>query len=170
MNTRTKILLATGAIAAAVLFIFATRGIPPPTPNPPGTWSFAVLGDAPYGPFEQLRHAQVLQALNQHDLSFVIHVGDIFWRPCSDQHYNQALGWYNGLRHPVVYTPGDNEWIDCWQPGSGAFVPRERLGSLRQIFYSHPGRSLGAETIPLKSQGGHEPYAEFVENARWSHA
>jgi hypothetical protein len=126
------------------------------------------MGDAPYSPLEEVRFRQVLRALDQHDLSFVIHIGDIFWRPCSDTHYNQALGWLMGVRHPLIYTPGDNEWADCWEPMSGRFKPRERLDRIRQIFYEHPDRSLGSERIPLVSQGAGGPYTAFVENARWS--
>ncbi len=152
-----------------VVVFLLTRGPEAPTPNPPGTFSFAVLGDAPYYAWEEIQYRFVLQSLDAHDLGFVVHVGDIFWRPCTDEHYRQALGWLNGLRHPVIYTPGDNEWVDCWEPGSGGFVPRERLDRLRQIFFADPTRSLGGSRLSLVSQGGREPYPEFVENARWVH-
>jgi hypothetical protein len=62
----------------------------------------------------------------------------------------------------VVYTPGDNEWFDCWEPDSGGFMPQERLGRLREIFFNPPTESLGGRRIPLVSQ------PEFVENVRWA--
>jgi hypothetical protein len=99
----------------------------------------------------------------------VIHVGDIFWRPCTDEHYQQALERFNSLRHPVIYTPGDNEWTDCWERQSGGFKPTERLDRIRQIFFANHTRSLGQNPIALVSQGDREPYKEFVENARWVH-
>jgi hypothetical protein len=157
--------IASAALAAALLiFVLATRGPESATPIPPGTFAFAVLGDAPYFSWEELQFRRVRQALDANDLAFVIHVGDVFWRPCTDDHYREALGWLDELRHPVIYTPGDNETCDCWEPGSGAFAPQERWAALRRIFFSHPTRSLGRTSLPLASQGG-----EFLENARWTY-
>lgn len=120
------------------------------------------MGDAPYNLPEELRFRLVLRDLDAHDLSTVISVGDIFWRPCTDQMYEGARDHFNGLRHPVVYTPGDNEWFDCWEAGSGGYEPQERLARLRQIFYTTPAQSLGGRKIPLVSQ------PEHIENVRWT--
>ena len=160
-----------GAIVllSLVAFVLFTRGPETPTPNPSGTFSFAVLGDAPYDNLEEIQYRLVLESLNSHDLSWVIHVGDIFWRPCTDEHYQQTLDRFNSLRHPVIYTPGDNEWTDCWERQSGGFKPMERLDRIRQIFFANHTRSLGQNSIALVSQGDREPYQEFVENTRWVH-
>lgn len=159
-----------GAILLVLVVVFLlTRGPEAPTPNPPGTFSFAVMGDAPYYAWEELQYRLVLQTLDANDLSWVIDVGDIFWRPCTDERYRQTLNEFNGLRHPVIYIPGDNEWTDCWEPGSGGFLPQDRLNRIRQIFFQNPTRSLGRSTLPLVSQAGREPFPEFVENARWVH-
>jgi hypothetical protein len=160
---RTRRIGCAALAAALVVFILFTRGIDPPKPNPPGTLSFAVLGDAPYYGLEEIKYRRVLKELNANDFAFVVHVGDIFWRPCTDGHYRQALGWMNSLRHPVVYTPGDNETFDCWERGSGGYAPQSRFARIRQIFFANPTRSLGKTAMPLASQGG-----EFVENARWT--
>jgi hypothetical protein len=154
------------AYLVAVLLLglawFLTRGLRPPTPNPPGTFSFGVMGDAPYNVLEEVQFRLVLQDLDAHDLTMVISVGDIFWRPCSDEMYLRARDQFNAIRHPVVYTPGDNEWFDCWEAGSGGYEPQERLGRLRQIFYTTPAQSLGARKIALVSQ------PDFIENVRWT--
>ena len=157
------------ALLVLVVLFLITRGPEAPTPNPPGTFSFAVLGDAPYYEWEDLQYRLVLQALDAHDLSWVIDVGDIFWRPCSDELYRRNLERFNGLRHPVIYTPGDNEWTDCWEPRSGGFAPLDRLSRIRQIFFNDANRSLGGRALPLLSQENREPFGEFVENVRWSH-
>jgi hypothetical protein len=68
----------------------------------------------------------------------------------------------------VIYTPGDNEWTDCWEAGSGGFAPPERLVRIRRIFFADPRRSLGSKPLPLQPQGGAGEFPEFVENARWS--
>jgi calcineurin-like phosphoesterase family protein len=155
-------------LLSLVVFVLLTRGPEAPTPNPPGTFSFAVLGDAPYYGWEEIQYRLVLQSLNSHDLSLIIHVGDIFWHPCTDEHYRETLGQFNSLRHPLIYTPGDNEWTDCWEPGSGGFKPQDRLVRIRQVFFTNPNRSLGQNSLPLISQSGREPFQEFVENARWT--
>src|SRR5262245_34671002 len=130
-------------IAALVAFVIIKRGPEPPTPTPPGTWTFAVMGDAPYYWWEELKFRLVLRELDANDLNFIVHVGDVFWRPCSDEHYREALGWLDGQRHPLIYTPGDNETFDCWEPGSGGYRPQDRFAAVRRIFFSHPARSLG---------------------------
>lgn len=156
---------------AALVAVVSTRGISPPAPNAPGTFSFAVLGDAPYVALhgETLQYRLVLKDIDAHDLSLVLHVGDIFWYPCSDARYRQTLDEFNRLRHPVIYTPGDNEWADCWTETTGSFEPLERLARLRQIFYVPPTQSLGGRRVAVVSQGGREPFVEFVENVRWTH-
>src|SRR5690242_9298223 len=35
---------------------------------------------------------------------------------CSDAVILRALDWMGRADHPLLYTPGDNEWGDCWQP------------------------------------------------------
>jgi len=169
VNRRRRIwFVAVILVVLIVVFLF-TRGPEAPTPNPPGTFSFAVLGDAPYYDWEDLQYRLVLQELDANDLSCVLDVGDIFWHPCTDERYRKTLDRFNALRHPVIYTPGDNEWVDCWESGSGSYAPQERLDRIRQIFFDNPTRSLGGRTIPLVSQAGHDPYPEFVEHARWAH-
>jgi hypothetical protein len=169
VSSQRKIWVGVSVLLLLVVFVLFTRGSETPTPNPPGTFSFAVLGDAPYDGWEEIQYRLVLKSLNSHDLSWVIHVGDIFWRPCTDEHYQQTLEQLNSLRHPLIYTPGDNEWTDCWERQSGGFKPTERLDRIRQIFFVNPTRSLGQNPLPLVSQVGREPYQEFVENARWVH-
>ena len=142
-----------GILVILLVISFLRRGLDPPAPNPPGSFSFGVMGDAPYNVLEEAQFRLVLRDLDAHDLSTVISVGDIFWRPCSDEMYARARDQFNGLRHPVVYTPGDNEWFDCWEPGSGGYEPQERLARLRQIFYTsstrHRHRVLVAGGLPL---------------------
>ncbi len=162
------LLLVGVTLAAAAVQVTSHRATP--TPTPPGSFAFAALGDAPYYPWEAPRFRLVLQDIDAHDLRWVLHVGDIFWRPCTDDHYRTALDRFNGLRHPVIYSPGDNEWTDCGERGSGGFAPLERLASLRRIFFVNPRQSLGGTRIPLATQADRPPFGEFVENARWSHA
>jgi hypothetical protein len=167
---RRRTIWITGVVVLSLgVVVLATRGLPEPTPDPPGAFSFAVLGDAPSHVWEEVQYRLVLRALDAHDLGFVLHVGDIFWRPCTDERYERTLDGLNGLRHAVIYTPGDNEWTDCWEPGSGGYAPRERLERIRQIFFADPTRTLGGSTLPLIRQSSGGTSGEFVENARFTH-
>src|SRR5688572_27251816 len=159
---RIQLLIIALLVAGLIVFV-ALSGRENMRPAPPGTFSFAVLGDAPYYVWEEMQYRFVLRSMDASDLRFVLHVGDIFWRPCSDARYAKTRDQFNRLRHPVIFTPGDNEWADCWEPQSGGFLPLERLARLRQIFYPVPARSLGARPIALAHQ------QTFIENARWEH-
>lgn len=163
--------LAAGLLIIAAAFaalVLSTSGPPAPTTNPPGTFAFGALGDAPYDLFEDWRYPLMLQDMDGNDLAFAIHVGDIFWRPCSDERYERSLRWFNGLKHPLIYVPGDNEWADCWTRQEGGFNPRERLAHLRRTLYPRPAASLGRRAVPLETQSADPAFAEFVEHARWS--
>ena len=168
LRRRVSLVVVGAAVVAAA--ISTTRRPQVPVANPPGSFAFAALGDAPYYSWEQRRFRLLLRDMDAHDLSWVVHIGDIFDRPCTDDHYRTALDRFNRLRHPVIYTPGDNEWADCWLPGSGGFAPRERLASLRKIFFAEPHRSLGGKHLELETQADRREFGEFVEHTRFSHA
>ena len=131
-------------VAAFTALVLSTSGPPPPTPNPPGTFAFGALGDAPYYPWEDWRYPLMLQDIDGNDLAFSIHVGDIFWRPCSDDRYERSLRWFNGLKHPLIYVPGDNEWADCWTRAGRRLQPSRSTGSVAP----HPVSAAGVESGP----------------------
>jgi hypothetical protein len=166
-----KRLITVALLGVIVAALISTSGNPAPVPNPPGTFAFAALGDAPYVRMhgETLRYRLVLRDLDAHDLDLVLHVGDILWYPCSDERFRQTLEEFNRLRHPVIYTPGDNEWTDCWEEIAGEYEPLGRLASLRRIFFATPTQSLGGRRVPVASQSSQEPFKEFVEHIRWAH-
>lgn len=143
-------------------------GSEPPPVDPPGTFAFAVLGDAPYSGFDEQRFDHVIEELEADDLAWVIHVGDILDAPCSDEAYRDRLQLFDRLAHPVVYTPGDNEWTDCWGRAQGGHRPLERLERLRGLFFDEPDRALGRERLDLESQADDPEWGQFVENRRWT--
>jgi hypothetical protein len=169
MTTKRWVLLAIAL--AVVVLIVVTSGPPRPTPNRPGAaFSFAALGDAPYFAWEEIRYPLALKDMDENDVAFIIHVGDIFWRPCTDEMYRKTLARFDALHHPVIYTPGDNEWTDCWEKGSGGFRPQERLQRIREIFYApHPASGHPLPAGRGEGLGGLVRQAEFIENARWEH-
>jgi hypothetical protein len=141
--------------------------MPDAQPLPPGCFAFGVFGDGPYRAWEVGRFRRLLHDVNRTDVVWLIHVGDIFMYPCTDDNYRRSLNAMNSIDHPVVYTPGDNEWADCHGDIAGGYDPLERLAFLRSFFFAAPDRSLGAQPMRLESQGEDSTHAEFVENARW---
>ena len=162
-----------GRLIVAAIAVFAIVGMaldrnePAPDDPAPGTFAVAFMGDAPYYIWEDIQFRRVLRQLDDSELAAVVSVGDMFWRPCSDEMYNKHFAYFESLRHPVIYTPGDNEWADCHEPRVGGYEPLDRLATIRRVFFADPTRSLGGRQIELASQGAGSAFDEFVENVRW---
>jgi hypothetical protein len=132
---------------------------------------FVAFGDMPYCrpetpercAVEEGRVARLMGAINAARPAFSIFVGDTKGGAelCTDDKLLRAFTWMGLADHPLVYTPGDNEWTDCWQDRAGRFDPLERLALLRARFFAGP-TSLGRRPMPLLRQA-----APTVENARW---
>ncbi len=142
-------------------------GPPPLEPVAPEYFAFGIFGDGPYYPWENGPWRRTLEDAAAADLTFFVHVGDFLWAPCSDELYRRRLDEMNGLPHPVVYIPGDNEWVDCYGRREGRHDPLERLDALRTVFYSRPGTSLGGNPMPLTTQAKDPAFAGYPEHARW---
>jgi len=145
----------------------ASCDLPPAELLRDGTFAFGVFGDGPYRSWENGRFRRLIRDVNGTDLQWFVHIGDILWFPCSDEALTGRRDALNTIRHPVIYTPGDNEWTDCHERIAGSWSPLERLDRLRAIFFARPGRSLGGRTMSVETQGSDSTFAEFVENLRW---
>lgn len=117
-------------------------------------FSFGVIGDIPYGAAEIAKFPARIQDINADSaLKFVTHVGDIKngSSVCSDEYFQHIRAEFDTFEHPLIFTPGDNEWVDCHRANNGAYNPLERLDKLREVFFNEPGKTLGA-TMPVKTQ------------------
>jgi hypothetical protein len=128
-------------------------------------FTFGALGDTPYTRVEEALFPGLLAGINNEDLAFVVHVGDFkaAWAPCSDELFRQRREWFDLVRHPFVFVPGDNEWTDCHGFQAGGHDPLERLAKLRELF-SGGEESLGRRRIRLARQS-----PDYPEHARWRH-
>ena len=133
-------------------------------------FTFAIIGDAPYKQREEAPFERMLERLDRDiDLAFVIHVGDIGAGrgTCTDNGYERRARQLDRTRHPMMYTPGDNEWVDCRSMG---FDPVERLARLREVFFGDD-QSLGLVKLPLEVQQDESPgCTRYPENRAWSRA
>lgn len=130
-------------------------------------FTFAAIGDVPYGPPEEL--STLAERLNRQPIAFTLHLGDIKTGTsrCSDDVYLKIHDLFNGFDQPLIYTPGDNEWTDCHRYLAGSYDPLERLEKIRSLFFAR-AESLGKEKIPVQSQRADARHARHVENLRWS--
>ena len=118
---------------------------------------FVALGDMPYGP-DLLRgppYRHLIDQINAQKLPFAIHVGDFKdgLAHCTDDEYERQYRYFQRFERALVYTPGDNDWLDCQRQGDDQL---ERLQALRQRFFAG-AQSLGQQ--PLAQQ----PQAELMQ-------
>lgn len=148
----------------------------------------AAFGDWPYNSTLLNAAPRLIDSVNaDKEVSLVLHVGDIHSgsMPCTSAGVLPPIptsnpGWNLGIfaqfqkfRSPVVYTPGDNEWTDCHktkQAKSGD--PLKELSSVRNMFFSRPGHTLGLTDKLVYSQAQHfDPQyptdGDYVENVIW---
>jgi len=119
----------------------------------PDAFAFGVMGDIPYTEDEERVFPELLKRTDAEALAFVIHVGD-FKRErdeCSDSVYAQRKAQFDSSAHPLIFTPGDNDWTDCRRPKIGPRDPIERLARLRQVFFANR-QSLGRSPIETAAQ------------------
>jgi hypothetical protein len=151
--------LAVGAVVAAPHAHAETR---------PAPYTFAVIGDVPYGDPAQAAFPSFVAGINADpDVAMVTHLGDIKSgsTTCDDQRFTTVRHDFDGFADPLVYTPGDNEWTDCHRANNGAYHPLERLAAVRSTFFPHPGTTLG-EPVPVTSQADRA----IPENVRYQRA
>ncbi len=142
-------------------------------------FSFTAFGDMPYclptAPqdcaAEHGRVARLVGQINATRPAFTLYVGDTKGgsEVCTDDTVLRAFSFFGLATHPLIYTPGDNEWTDCWQDRAGRFDPLERLALIRARFFAD-SRSLGRQRMALVRQADTDPaHRLYVENARWQH-
>jgi hypothetical protein len=179
--------LAAGAITAGIAVAGRGNGN-----NKTFQYAVGLWGDLPYSDVQaQAGVPNLIADMNSSGIVFSVHDGDLKAgsatpgsstpTTCADALYTQALGFFNSLKKPAVFTPGDNDWTDCDRVSNGPFNATERLQHERQLFFSGPyaDRSMGqsrlmqeVETAPLcvgwdYGTDSEVPNQPCVENRRW---
>lgn len=132
-------------------------------------FSFGVIGDMPYSAGEEPLVAAMLDQMGREPLEFILHVGDFKsgHSLCTDELYRERREMLDRSEHPLILTPGDNDWTDCHRFTGGGFDPVERLKRLRSDFYTDQ-ESLGRRRITLQRQSDDAKFAAYRENVRWT--
>ena len=159
------------------------RGIGGIEGNANAAYAIGLWGDLPYSAVQEtVGLPNLIADMNSQQLAFTVHDGDLKTGNgapiCNDALYTKALGWFSTLEAPAVFTPGDNDWVDCDRPNNGSFSSLERLTHERQLFFSTPN-TLGQRTFAQEIQStplclGERPdHSRFpqpcVENRRWTY-
>jgi hypothetical protein len=130
-------------------------------------YEFALIGDYPYtGRDERGMPNLVRDIRRQTDLAFVVHLGDLHnprMTDCSEELFRARHDLLMDLQHPLIYTPGDNDWADCKEQ------PEHYLQLIRNIFFADPQRSNGVNAFAVRSQGSGDEFPELVENVMWEY-
>ena len=206
---KSTLLFALAAVAAAT----ATAAVADDSPFQLllGASNVAVFGDAPYGvdaPYggkvtdtaEFAATPAFIEFVNSDpSISLVLHVGDIHSgkQNCTLAYDQSIYDLWTAFAHPLIYTPGDNEWSDCHKKGEGGGLydpaqdtivydtnpdqsltdyaggdPIANLTLVRQIFFSNPGHALAQQKLVLSQafayDRAHPSDAKFVENVIWT--
>ena len=87
--------------------------------------------------------------------------------PFSNETVQRTWDSFSKFDHPLVYTPGDNEWTDCHRKAAGSMDPLERLSVIRDRFFGS-SRSLGGGTpIEISIQSTDTNLRDYPENRMW---
>ncbi|HKS44844.1 MAG TPA: metallophosphoesterase [Amycolatopsis sp.] len=162
---------ALAVVAAGALTGAAVEVGPAAASAPTGEdgYTFAVIGDIPYGDAQIAAFPKVVAQINADPaVQWVDHLGDIKSGStvCSDEYFQLIKADFDQFADPLVYTVGDNEWTDCHRPNNGGYNPLERLAKIRQVFFPQPGHTLGRQGARVLSQAGQG----IPEDVRWERA
>ena len=136
-------------------------------------YTLAVFGDFPYGAAKIAEMPAFFASINADPkVDIVVHLGDIKAgsnSPCTDAYFAMIDSAFATFKDPLVYTPGDNEWVDCHQGGknNGFYLPTERLQAVRSLFFPVPGQTLGGRRKQVLTEADDAANSAYVENVMW---
>src|SRR5437016_1750857 len=89
------------------------------------TYAIGLWGDLPYSTTQAtIGVPNLIADMNSQDLAFTVHDGDLKQgsnSPCDNALYTNSLAYLNSLDAAAMFTPGDNDWVDCDRPSNGGF-------------------------------------------------
>ena len=130
--------------------------------------TLAIIGDSPYGASptdtaEFTKYPSYIAAINSDkDVSMVLHTGDIHSgkQYCTEDYNKSIFNQFSSSATPLIFIPGDNEWIDCQKVKQGGGTtnsyqlgdPYKNLDIVRSLFFSQPGKTLGKVAMSVNTQ------------------
>jgi len=164
--------------ACAVMAIVATAALAAQSINDENSgrqpYDIGLWGDLPYSTLQAtVGVPNLIDDINGQRLAFTVNDGDLKAGsgPCTNDVYERALGYFNALRSPAAFTPGDNDWVDCDRnPGVSSL---ERLDFERSFFFNTT-YTMGQRRLLQDVQTdalclGVSGQVPCVENRRWTY-
>ena len=111
---------------------------------------FVLFGDLQDSSAEgRERDAALIERINSTGPAFSVFIGDIKegGSPCTDALFDAMRAVLDGHEAPLIYTPGDNEWTDCWREPAGGFDAAERKAAVIFRFTVPARASASARSI-----------------------
>jgi Calcineurin-like phosphoesterase len=136
-------------------------------------YTLAVIGDTPYGPAKLAEFPALTDLINSDPkVDLVAHLGDIkagSSSPCTNEYMDSIRVLFDRFKDPFVYTPGDNEWVDCHvaSKNNGLYTPTERLQFVRGLFFPVAGQTLGGRKKQVLTEADDPANTQYVENTIW---
>ena len=95
----------------------------------PISTAFIALGDLPSDEKNYTLYEALIKDINLTNPSLVIHTGDnTHPGDCTNKTIDHGYNYMNSFDAPVLFTLGDNDWLDCQKSGYNSI---ERLKRIR---------------------------------------
>lgn len=133
------------------------------------SFDFAVIGNLPSSAAQEPYARRVLTAIDQErGMAFIVHNGNLKGprESCRDDLLLERKALLNTATLPLIYLPGENDWIACKMPQAGGFDALERLDFIRDNFFDSSS-SLGSAAYQLTRESEISRFSPYRENVRW---
>jgi hypothetical protein len=135
----------------------------------PSRFAFAVVANVITSQGDESAAQRLIDAIGRDpQIAFVVYDGNLkgAHEACSDHLLERRHDLLDASRQPLVFLPGERDWVTCGMSGSGAYDPVERLDFLRQNFFADPN-SLGQNPMTLTRESEVSRFRPYRENVRW---
>jgi hypothetical protein len=154
---------------ACVFLLAVTAGLPLVAYAQPPRFGFAVVANVISSQAEEAAAQRLIDAIGRDpQIAFIVYDGNLkgLHEACADHLYEQRHDLLDTSRPPLVFLPGEHDWVTCGANGPGAYDPVERLDFLRQNFFADPN-SLGQNPLALTRESEVSRFRPYRENVRW---
>jgi hypothetical protein len=132
-------------------------------------YTFAVVSGAITKPADESAAQRLIEAASRTSrLSFVVYDGNLkgMHEACTDALYDRRHAILAASRAPLIFVPGQRDWINCASPPSASVDPLERLDQLRNTFFPDSS-SMGLRPVMLTRESETSRFQPYRENTRW---